>query len=269
MLSILNSLLILFFLITTPFSLQAKESLIVGGSGADLETFRQLVRAFKQDYPDSTISVLDSIGSGGGVRGAATNRVDIGLISRPLSEKEKAYGLTVIHYANTALVYIVPKTNALENVTLSQLKAIYAGESSSTNLTPILRPEKDSDTLLLKKVFPDLIPSLDKAFQRKGLPTGISDQLTIDLLLTHQNNIATSSLSLIMTEQPAVRVLSLNGVEPSPETIGNGRYPLKKSLSIIHNKLLSNMGRQFIQFIFSNSGKAILERTGHTTTVQK
>ena len=241
----------------------AEKPIVIGGTGADLATFRLLAEAFKKHQPDSQIKVLPSIGSSGAVRGVSSGRVDIGLMARPLTEQEKRYALTEIHYADTALVYVVAKGHPLENIDTATLKALYRGEPVAHALKLILRPKLDSDTLLLEDKLPDLIPALTRAFERKGVPVGMTDQSTVDLLLATENAISTSTLSLVISEQRPLQVLSLNGVKPNPGNLSDGSYPLRKKLFMLHDETLTNPERQFVEFVFTAEGKAILRRTGH------
>jgi len=248
-------------LVVMPVS--AAKPIVMGGAGADLATFRLLSEAFKKHQPDSQIKFLPSIGSGGAVRGVSSGRVDIGLMARPLNKEEKQYALTEIHYADTALVYVVAKGHPVKDIDTATLKALYRGEPVAHALKLILRPKLDSDTLLLEEKLPDLRPALTLAFERKGVPVGMTDQLTIDLLLGTENAISTSSLSLVISEQRPLQVLSLNGVKPGIESLSDRSYPLIKKLFMVHDGTLTDPERQFVEFVFTAEGSAILKRTGH------
>lgn len=255
------SVFLLGLFIVMPVS--ATKPIVMGGAGADLATFRLLAEAFKKHQSDSQITLLPSIGSSGAVRGVSSGRVDIGLIARPLKEQENEYALTEIHYADTALVYVVAKGHPVENIDTTTLEALYRGEQVAHALKIILRPKLDSDTLLLEEKLPDLIPALTSAYERKGVPVGMTDQFTIDLLLGTDNAIATTSQSLVISEQRPLQVLSLNGVKPSIANLSDGSYPLRKKLFMVHDGTLTDLERQFVGFIFTAEGKAILSRTGH------
>jgi len=252
-----------FFMLLIFLPVNASEEIVVGGSGGDLETFRILAKAFKKHHSDSHIKVLSSIGSGGAVRGVASGRVDIGLMARPINDKEKKHGLTIIHYADTALVYVVGKSQDISNVSINDLKNIYKGDNPVIGLRPILRPKSDSDTLLLEKKLPDLIPSLLIAYKRKGIPTGMTAQSTSQMVESIDQVIATSTLSLIMTEKPDIKVLSLEGVSPTAENIASGRYPLRKQLYLVHGSEVTEQAQLFISFIMSGEGQQALDKTGH------
>ncbi len=247
----------------------AAQPIIMGGAGADLATFKLLREAYKKYHPDSQIEILPSIGSGGAVRGVSSGRVDIGLMARPMQEQEKQHDLTAVHYADTALVYVVAQGHPQKNIDTDTLTALYCGEPVLHSLKVILRPRRDSDTLLLEQQLPDLIPALNRAFERKGVPVGMTDQSTIDLLLETENAIATSSLSLVISEQRPLQVLSLNGVKPSLESLADKSYPLRKKLFMVHDGTLTDSESQFLEFVFSAEARGILKRTGHLPAVSR
>lgn len=252
---------LLMLIVLTP--LHAAKPIVIGGSGADLETFRILSLAFQGEHPEISFDVMPSIGSGGAVRGVASGRVDLGLMSRPIKAKEKKHQLTEIHYADTALVFVTHQEQGLSDINLQTLRDIYLGNKTAANLKPILRPKSDSDTSILFKKLPDFSAALQAAYRRKGLPVAMTDQLTIKMALETNNVITTSTLSIIATEKPALKILSLNGISPSNETLSNGQYPLKKSLYLIHNRLINQHEQQFIDFVLSEKGQRILSETGH------
>ncbi len=253
----------LFLFLWSVTAADATDTVVVGGAGADLETFRILARAFQQEGPNGQIKVLPSIGSRGGVRGAATGRVDIGLVARPLTDKETSLGLTAIHYANTALVFATTPGHPVKDVDTEMLLAIYRGEKLGHKLKPILRPKTDSDTVLLQQIMPELSPAMALAYDRKGVPVGMTDQSTVDMLESTENTITTSTLALIMSERRPVQILSLNGVMPSRESIRDGSYPLVKKLFMVHDGALNDTERDFLEFVRSDRGRHILENTGH------
>jgi hypothetical protein len=64
---ILASALMITCLMIVPGSARS-ESITIGGTGAGVGTMRILAQEFQKTYPGDTIKVLDSIGSGGGIR---------------------------------------------------------------------------------------------------------------------------------------------------------------------------------------------------------
>ncbi len=136
-----NKILAFTFIVLHSLSLNAAESIIVGGSGADLETFRVLAKEFNRYNPNIQIKVMPSIGSGGAVRGVYSGRVNFGLMTRQMKEKEKKLGLKQIYYADTAMVFITGSTQPIDNIDIEGLQAIYSSSSSTLySLKPVYAP---------------------------------------------------------------------------------------------------------------------------------
>jgi phosphate transport system substrate-binding protein len=71
----------------------------------------------------------------------------------------------------------------------------------------------------------------------------------------------TATLCQIISEKRKLNVLSLNGVKPGVRTLANGNYPYFKDLYIITGPKSAPQVRQFIDFVFSSSGRSILRNS--------
>ena len=60
----------------------------IGGTGAALGTMQVLAQAYAKTRPDAKITVLPSMGSGGGIKAVLAGAIQIGVSSRPLSEAD-------------------------------------------------------------------------------------------------------------------------------------------------------------------------------------
>lgn len=55
-----------------------------------------------------------------------------------------------------------------------------------------------------------------------------------------------------------MKALAINGMVPSPKTIGDGTYPWLKSFYLITKGESTGPARQFIEFVLSPRGRALL-----------
>lgn len=239
----------------------------VGGSGTDLAAINLVGEAFMKSHPGIRVDVLPSLGSGGGVKAVAAGKLDIGLTSRPLNARERKMAVHAQRYARTALVFAVAQGSPLSSVTISQLAAIYSGERTHLHdgsvVRPILRPQSDSDTLLLRKTYPVFARALDEAYHRNGLPMAVTDQVSAENLSSVPGAIGTSTLALIMAEKRPIKPLILDGVMPSSQTLSDGTYPLVKDLYFVLGEKVSPSARAFLRYLGSPGAAAILLDTGH------
>ena len=246
------------------------EVIIIGGSGTDLATFKLLAKGFKKENPDTKFKILPSIGSGGGIKAAKAEKIDICLTSRAPKDKELSQDIIFKRYAQTPFVFSVHEDLNVDNVTTQNILDIYSGAmtqwDTDTQIKPILRPSNDSDTTLLIEVIPGFDEAINIAYKRRGLPMATTDQDAIELIQNVDGSIGGSSLSIVKTSGKSVKAINFNSTEPTPENIKNGSYTLYKDLYLCYNhiKITPSLNR-FIDFILSDDGKNILNITGHVS----
>lgn len=247
-----------------------KTELRIGGSGTDLATMKLLCKQFTLINSEARCVVLRSLGSGGGVRGVLTDNLEIGLTSRPLKKKEYSPGLNIIQYASTPLVFVVEKSNPVNSITSTQLADLYSGKQlrwpNGSVARPILRPTRDSDSLLIIKELPALKKSLVAARQRRGVSVGTTDQVAADMLANVPGAFGTTSLAVILSEQRPLKALTLDNVAPTIENANKNLYRLQKKLFMVYKAPIKPLVKKYLEFIQSPEGMKILEQTGHINT---
>lgn len=255
-------------LIVTAFvlspSMAQAAMLTMGGTGGDLATIRLLADAYTRLHPEVKVQILESMGSGGAVNAVLAGAVDIGLTSRPATDAERARGLRATAYARSPLVFAVAKDSARTGVSRQELAALYAGEPVQNGAARlILRPESDSDTLILRRNLPHLVQPLNRAYQRLGVPIAATDQDAADMIATTPDGFCTTTLSLIIAEKRPLKPLALDGVSPSTTNVANGSYPLVKEFYFVLAPNRNALAEQFLTFMRSDQATAILTATGH------
>ena len=252
----------------TEASMAATESVLrIGGSGTDLATFQLLADKFVEKHPGVHVEIPPSFGSSGGIKALISGRLDIALTSRALNSKEMTMSVQAKMYAKTALVFAVQSDNPVMAVDLGTLLDIYTGNAKHWDngeaVRPILRPQSDSDTLLLREVYPVLGQALDAAYQRRGVVVAVTDQDSADKIAAVPGALGTSTLSLLLAERRPLKVLAFDGVVPDANSITQGSYRLVKELYFVVENDPSPVAREFLKFVSSPAGVAILQRTGH------
>lgn len=247
--------------------IEVKDSLRIGGSGAGLGTMRLLAEAFKKSHPHVVVEVPPSLGSGGGIKAVLAGTQDIGLSSRPLKEGERRRGAKEIRYARTPFIIVTSVRNPQKGLTRREVIDVYnrirRTWDDGSVIRLVLRPESDSETMILRKYFPGIHPSPFEGKQWRGVPVAFSDQKSADLVQTTLGGMGISTLALILSERRPLKALTIDGVAPTPEAILNGSYPMEKTLSFILGPNPSPLAEEFLAFVQSEAGKAILQRTGH------
>lgn len=111
----------------------ASGSVVVAGSSSVTPVMTKLKEAYANVNPDVTVDVQQS-DSTTGVTSTQEGICDIGMASRELKESETGVKSTVL--AMDGIAVIVNKDNAVEEMTLDQIRQIYTGEITDwSNLT--------------------------------------------------------------------------------------------------------------------------------------
>ncbi len=245
------------------------ESLKIGGTGGALGVMHVIGYAFKKENPKAAeVAIVPGLGSGGGKKALMGGALDIAVTSRPGQELEKLDGAVVYLYGRAPFVFAASKKVRASDLKTRDLIDIYNGKKISwpdgERLRLILRPETDSDTELLKSISPAMAEAVKSALVRAGMKIAVTDEDSADAIESTPGGFGTSILPLILSEKRSMKVLAINGVIPSPKTIGDGTYPWFKSFYLITKGEPTGPARQLIDFVLSPRGCALLLKLGHS-----
>lgn len=109
----------------TFLSLKPSGSLKIGGSSSEAPVMEELAKAYMEINPNAQITV-ETTDSGDGINGAMQGTYDLGMSSRQPKDYEKNL-LTFTPIAKDRIAVVVPESNPLTDITVSQLKNIYDG----------------------------------------------------------------------------------------------------------------------------------------------
>lgn len=252
--------------LTAAAVVQAQE-IKIGGTGAALGTMQLLAQAYRKNHADAKITVLPSMGSGGGIKAVLAGAIQIGVSSRPLSEAESKAGAVAIEYGRTPFVFATAAANKVAGVTSQNLIDFYGGKEEAwpdgSKLRLVLRPISDSDSETIKAISAAMREAKSAAEQRKGMVFTVSDQETASAIERTSGALGPTTLALLISEKRALKALALDGVVPSAQTIANGSYPLAKQLMIVTGPKTAPEAQAFVTFVQSAAGREILRETGH------
>lgn len=242
-------------------------SLIVAGSGSNLPLTRALVEAFLRRRQDAKIIVPESIGSSGGVRAARDGAIDVGLISRPLSEEEAKLGLTVTPYARVPIVVAANPSVADACVRSLDLPPMYAGLaprwSDGGRVVMLQRERGDSSFLAVSRLVPGLDAANDEAYRDARWRVLYDDRSMQEALMATEGAAGIFDLGAISAQRLPIKVLCVDGVAPSVEGAASGRYPYWKDLSFVLPRALSALAGDLVRFAAGAEGRAITLGLGY------
>jgi phosphate transport system substrate-binding protein len=239
----------------------------IGGSGGPLATMHLLAEAFQKTHPQARFVIVPSLSSGGGIKALRAGALDLALVSRPLTDKERSPDLVATEYARTPFVFATAPRTGARGITTAELVSIYNGQRTSwpdgRPLRLVLRPKTDSDTDITKSLSPEMNQAVNASFAREGLLIATTDQASADSIETIPGAIGTTTLAQIISEKRKFQMLALNGVVPGLDTLAEGKYPHYKTFFVVTGPASSPTAREFAVFLQSTAGRELLQKNGH------
>ncbi len=249
---------------------ESTERMFLAGSGSNLPLTRALVDAFaRRRGAVGKFVVFESIGSTGGVRAARDRAVDLGLISRSLREHEREYGLQVVPYARVAVVVATHPGVDQAGITRAQLVAMYRGEQvtwdDGSELVVLQRERGDSSHEVFGRRIPEFASADRAARDQRRFRIIYHDRAMQEALTVTTGALGLFDDGAIQSQNLPLRVLSIDGVAASVETVEDGSYPFVKQLSFVYTKESGGapVVREFLRFVASDAGQAIVRAGGY------
>lgn len=243
------------------------ETLKISGTGGAIGGIAQVASAFCRANPGVKVILPRSVGSTGGIRAAIAGKLDIGLSARPLTREERAAGGRETPYARTPFVFAVNPRVGRSDITVDEVRDIFGGKfgwwEDGTPVRLVLRPVTDTDCDVLRRMIPGIAGALVGAHGREGMLVARTDTDCADRLESTPGAFGTMTLSLVVSENRRIKILSLSGVVPSGEAVTAGRYPYTKTFRVVTGPHPSPAAVRFIDFLRSPDGMSILLRSGH------
>jgi phosphate transport system substrate-binding protein len=126
----------------------------------------------------------------------------------------------------------------------------------------VLRPETESDTRLLGQFFPEMADTLARIRLRPEIPVAATDQDNATLAEETEGSLTSASLVQILAEARDLRIISIDGVDPTLENLKSGRYPYEKSLHFLISDISRPAAKGFAKFLLSGAAAAIMLEAG-------
>lgn len=247
-------------------AVQAEDVVRVGGAGFGLGAVKVLAEAFEKGHPGTVIKVLPSLGSSGGIKALLHGALDVAISGRPLKGEELKDGAVSVECARTPFVFVVHEKVSKRDITTRELEMIYNGRllkwPDGSRIRPVLRPAADTDTMIIGSISKEMEQAVKAATARRDMIMEVTDQEAADAVAKIPGALGTSTTLQIKTEILPLKVLSFNGITPTPAALDAGRYQLAKSLYLVTAQKTPAAALQFIRFVRSAQGRAILARNG-------
>ncbi len=232
-------------------------SIIVAGSTSVQPVSELLAEAFMAKHKQVNV-VVQGGGSSAGIRSAVDGVADIGSSSRNLKEKEKGQGLEVFVIAKDGIAVIVHPSNEVAELTLEQIKGIFAGEitnwkdvgGADEKIMAVTR-EEGSGT---RGAFEDIV--MDDTLISDGAIVQPSTGAVSTTVAGDPKAIGYISLAALSAEVKAVQV---EGVDATAENILADTYKIARPFIYVTMGEPTGLAKEFIDFVLSSEGQAVVE----------
>lgn len=242
------------------------ETLTIGGAGTATGTMRALGAAFAASRPDLRVVVIPDLGTTGGSKALGRGLIDILATNRALRPAE-GRDLVEIEYGRSPYVLATNMTQAVDLRTLGDVADVYTGKrrtwADGSRVRLILRRRDGTDSRHLQAFSPEMSNAVLVATARPGMLTASSDLEALRLIEEVPGALGATTLAVVLTEGRALKALPIAGVVPSPETLADGSYPHFEAMHLVRKENASQLVLQFFEFVRSESGREVLQRSGH------
>lgn len=242
-----------------------KNLIRVSGSDDVYPLVRILAQQFEKVNPGYRVVFSPPTHTRGGVAGITLGDVDIGLISRPLTKREKESIPTYLHLAQDIIAFATHAEVPVQSVTRQQILDIYSGKTTNWKevggqdapITVLDRAEHTSLKIVIRQqLFGPSFKITPKALVVER------PEDTVTSLDVMKNSIAYMSLGDALLEGLNANVLAIDGVEPSFNNFQKGLYTLTRPFGFLIGQKPRKTTMKFIRFMYSDEGRQIMSNHG-------
>ena len=241
-----------------------------------------LVDSIAADFLGMDISELDftytTTRSSEVHRNLIDGKVDV-IFAAEISDKELQYAkeqgveLEIIPATSSGFVFIVNSENPVDGLTFEEIQKIYTGEitnwsevgGNDEEIIAYQRPEgSGSQTAMLSLVMKDKEIKEPELTQVQGEMGELID--AVAEYDNSENAIGYSYFYYVNTmyKRDTIKMLAVDGVEPTIETIKNGEYPIYTNGFIMYRANEENEAvDKWVEAVLSERGSRIIEEEGY------
>ena len=170
--------------------------------------------------------------------------------------EEKGVELIYTPIGLEAFVFFVNEKNSVDNLTVEEIRGIYAGDYTNWSqlggvnrvINPVTRLEGSGSQSAMDAFMGERKIARKSPLAITGASIGFSFRYYLDGMVGNEN----------------VKMLSLNGVYPNEENIKNRNYPVIAEFYAIYRADNENTNIPvLIDWILSEEGQTIIEKTGY------
>jgi phosphate transport system substrate-binding protein len=233
-------------------------------------------REFERLYPKAHIT-LNSGTSRDAIAALFGARADMAVVTRDLLPEERRaavqgrLGLDGYRFARDAAVLVVHPENPIQNMSLDDVRRIYAGQAGDWSqvggrggpILPVVQPaESDLTEFFVEQVM------AGEPIRARSQPASSDDQV-VATVRRERGAIGYVSMSHAQKGGQALRIAALKGLPyylPDAESVYRGTYPMTRFFSMYVRSRGPMLANGFITYVTSIDGQKLVREAGLVPT---
>ena len=252
---------------------------VVDGSTANMPMMAQIRSSYLGESLTEAENNVDVSTTDYAWRNLVTGKADLLLVYEPSAETKKLIDesgvkLKITPVGVDALVFIVNEKNKIKNLTTNQIQDIYSGKIANWKelggddqvIEAYQRVlNSGSQTLFLNLVMKDVKPVDPPVKYRVEGMDGLIEALASYNDAGNALGYSVYYYAKKMYAVPGLELISVDGVMPSDDTIGDGKYPFLNEyyLVIREDTKEDSETMKLYNYILSNEGKKDIKKAGY------
>ncbi|MFJ8064990.1 PstS family phosphate ABC transporter substrate-binding protein [Psychrobacillus sp. NPDC096426] len=191
--------------------------------------------------------------------------------SQTKTAKQNGKELKMTPIGREAFVFFVHQKNPISDLSMEQIKNIYAGKVTNwqevgglnDNIRAFQRPADSGSQSALEHLMGDLpimeAPTEDIASGMGGIINEVSQYKNYKNAIGYTFRFYSTE----MVQNKKIKLLEIDGIAPTKETIRSGEYPIASEFYIVTAGTDNPNVEKFIAWILSPQGQELIEKTGY------
>ncbi|MGN0287065.1 MAG: phosphate ABC transporter substrate-binding protein [Atopobiaceae bacterium] len=242
-----------------------KTTITVAGSTTVLPIAEIAAEKFQAKTGNQVL--VSGLGSSAGIEAVISGTADIASSSRDLTPDEASHELVSTVIAHDGIAIIVNDSNPVQNVTLDQLRDIYAGKITNWKklggpdmAIQLVNRDEASGT---REAFRSIVMR-GEDFDRSAAVLPGTGQVR-DVVSRSKGAIGYISIGFVQSEYTTttVKTLTVDGVEATKDNVSSGAYPISRDLYFFTNGDPQGVAYDYIMYVLSDDMTQTIEDAGY------
>lgn len=236
----------------------AAETVVFAGSSTVMPIMERMMPVFEDHGMELEIQ---GGGSSAGFKAAQMGMADVGMMSRNLSDEEQTV-LDSKVIARDWIVFVANEEAPFDDITKEEVIALYTGEETTLEGQELHPIAKESGRAT-KKVFDKYFDLADKL--APGLTIIGANGQAIASVARDPSGLAYVSYAAVesaIDQGEPLKMLTLDGVAPTPENAADGSYPLSRALILVYQPKKSELMERIEGVLATPEAVEVFEESG-------